>query len=1190
MHDSRGLIGFVGRMVVLVGAGVVAEAGGVPFARDVAVSPDGAVLAFSWAGDVWVVASGGGAATRLTVHPADDGNPVWSHDGQWLAFSSDRHGAANVLVMRRDGTDVKRLTFGDVAEIPTDWAPDDREVYFQSRREGDAYREPRLYQVPVAGGQAVRLVDCFGAAARVSPDGKTIAFTRGSCEWWRRGYRGSGNHDVWLWTVGTEEFTQLTDFDGVDRSPMWGADGRGVYYLSERGGTVNVWYQQVAGGLAEPVTLMSGADVRDFSVSADGQTLAFTHWDEIYVLNPADKRARALAIRTAEDAAQNQTTLQMLTSNASEAAVSPDEKEIALVVQGDLFVIQTEENRATRHVLASPAREREVTWAPDGKALYFVSDREGQEDIYRASSGEEPAKALSDSLSFKIERVTDDPAIEEGPQVSPDGKALAFVRGRGDLVIRDLKTGKETPLVAGWSRPEYRWSPDSQWLAYQAEDNEDNADIWIVTADGRQPAVNISQHPDNDVNPQWSADGQMLTFASRRDGFDWDLYAVFLSPALDEKSASGFDEYFQKQAEEVKKRKPLKAAVASGKIALGSVAATSAPAAQAASVPATQGVASQPSTAPAKQAGAKTPRAALRTWLKGLLEEEPAKKKEEEKKPEKAEKYAYELESCYKRIRRVTSLPGDQAEYALAPDGALLAFKSSHDGEARLYTIKWNGEELKQASAANVTGLQWGLDGKRLYHLKAGVPGSTTATGGDSKAYKFRAKLAVDHVALAAQKFDDAARRIELVFYHPTMKGLDWPALTAQYRALALRTRTLQEFNEVFNMLLGELNASHLGIYGPDRGGKEQVGHLGCMFDRTYAGPGLRVQSVVPRAPAARAESRLVPGDILIRVNNEVVGPDAAIERALTETVGEEVLVEFIPSPDRKPEEPEPSTKKAPTSAASPVNAESPNESTAASGATGGEREEPLAAAAPVSTPPVESQPAGPRPRKLVIRPIASGALANLRYDAWVNENRAYVEAQSGGRVGYLHIRGMDENSFQIFQRDLYAAAHGKDGLIIDVRNNGGGWTADWVLAVLNVKRHAYTVSRGGQPGYPHDRLIFYAWTKPATMMCNQHSFSNAEIIAHAFKTLQRGPLVGTTTFGGVISTGAYNLMDGALVRTPGRGWYMLPGGVDMESHGAEPDVQVAERPADEVHGARPQLDAAIRVTLEQVERQAAQP
>jgi tricorn protease len=146
------------------------------------------------------------------------------------------------------------------------------------------------------------------------------------------------------------------------------------------------------------------------------------------------------------------------------------------------------------------------------------------------------------------------------------------------------------------------------------------------------------------------------------------------------------------------------------------------------------------------------------------------------------------------------------------------------------------------------------------------------------------------------------------------------------------------------------------------------------------------------------------------------------------------------------------------------------------------------------------------------------------------------------------------------------------------------------VLAVLNVKRHAYTVSRGGQPGYPHDRLIFYAWTKPATMMCNQHSFSNAEIIAHAFKTLQRGPLVGTTTFGGVISTGAYNLMDGALVRTPGRGWYMLPGGVDMESHGAEPDVQVAERPADEVHGARPQLDAAIRVTLEQVERQAAQP
>ncbi len=103
-------------------------------------------------------------------------------------------------------------------------------------------------------------------------------------------------------------------------------------------------------------------------------------------------------------------------------------------------------------------------------------------------------------------------------------------------------------------------------------------------------------------------------------------------------------------------------------------------------------------------------------------------------------------------------------------------------------------------------------------------------------------------------------------------------------------------------------------------------------------------------------------------------------------------------------------------------------------------------------------------------------------------------------------------------------------------------------------------------------------------MMCNQYSYSNAEIISHAFKNLKRGPLVGMTTFGAVISTGGYGLIDGAYVRMPFRGWYTLPHNVDMELNGAEPDVLVPEGPADEAAGRQPQLDAAIRATLEQIE------
>ena len=406
-----------------------ALAGDVTFARHLAVSPDGQTLAFGWAGDIWTVPIAGGAATRLTVHPANDSHPVWSRDGQYLAFSSDRHGADNVFIMGRDGRDVRRLTFADRPEIPTDFSPDGEWIYFQARREADVGREPRIYKVPATGGQSSRALDCYGTDARVSPDGTQLAFARGSSTWGRRGYRGSANYDVYIYAAHSDTFTRLTDFDGLDRQPIWDAAARGVYFLSDRDGSVNVWYQPVAGGNAEPITRMTGDDVRDFSVSVDGQTLAFTQWDQIYVMATADRRARVIEVTAGDDAAANDVELRTFAKDADEMEVAPDGKEIALVVHGEIYVIKTDEEKLTRRVTNSSARDQDVTWSPDGKALFFVSDSTGKEEIYRATSAEEPVQPLSDSLRFRIEQVTDDPALDTGPAVSPDGMQLAFIRG-----------------------------------------------------------------------------------------------------------------------------------------------------------------------------------------------------------------------------------------------------------------------------------------------------------------------------------------------------------------------------------------------------------------------------------------------------------------------------------------------------------------------------------------------------------------------------------------------------------------------------------------------------------------------------------------------------------------------------------------------------------------------------------------
>jgi len=217
---------------------------------------------------------------------------------------------------------------------------------------------------------------------------------------------------------------------------------------------------------------------------------------------------------------------------------------------------------------------------------------------------------------------------------------------------------------------------------------------------------------------------------------------------------------------------------------------------------------------------------------------------------------------------------------------------------------------------------------------------------------------------------------------------------------------------------------------------------------------------------------------------------------------------------------------------------------------------------------------------------VGSAAERRLKYNDWRQKNADQVAEMSNGRIGYIHIQGMDQPSLDVFERDLYAAAEGKEGLLIDVRNNGGGWTTDRLLASIMVQPHAYTVPRGAgevrKNAYPQDRLFIQRYTLPINLLCNEKSFSNAEIISHAFKALRRGTLVGQETNGSVISTGGFRLIDGTFVRLPFRGWYLMDG-TDMENHGAVPDLIVEQTPQAESEGADEQLKAAVEDLLERL-------
>ncbi|MGH7177549.1 MAG: S41 family peptidase, partial [Tepidisphaeraceae bacterium] len=225
----------------------------------------------------------------------------------------------------------------------------------------------------------------------------------------------------------------------------------------------------------------------------------------------------------------------------------------------------------------------------------------------------------------------------------------------------------------------------------------------------------------------------------------------------------------------------------------------------------------------------------------------------------------------------------------------------------------------------------------------------------------------------------------------------------------------------------------------------------------------------------------------------------------------------------------------------------------------------------------------------LLITPVSYERIGDLSYSAWRLDSAKKVSDWSDGQLGYIHIQAMSQTSLDTFERDLYAAAEGKKGLIIDVRNNGGGSTADRLLASIMCARHAYTIARGmdadATDAYPQDRLFIQRYDKPIDMLCNEKSFSNAEIIAHAFKTLRRGTLVGQTTAGGVISTGGTTLLDGTSVRIPGRAWFLLDG-TNMDRHGASPDLIVVQTPEDESAETDAQLKATVEDLMKRVRQE----
>src|SRR6266851_32827 len=518
------------------------------FARTPDISPDGEKVAFSYLGDIWMVDRIGGIARPVTMHEAHDFDPAFSPDGRWLAFSSNRHGSYDVFVVPVRGGKPRRLTFDSASDIVTGWSPDGKTILFATNRGPDYPGGFELYTVPVDGGRERRISCGDGKEGVYSPAGDQIAYVRGQGLWYRKGYRGSSNDDIWICGVDGNNNRRLTTFNGQDTSPMWSMDGQWIYYVSEesagergelspRSSTApaNIFRRDAAGkSQPQQITFHKEDGVRRARISAkadaDGrQWIVYECGPDLWVVSPQGGEPRKLAIEIHADDKVNTEKTVTFTQGASEFALSYDEKHVAFVVHGEIFMMPITGGKATR-LTDSPAYDHGVAWSPDSKKIIFTSDRSGQEDLYLLEADDPEHKDFVSSHKFKVRQLTNTPEPEIGVMFSPDGKKVAFLRA-GKLWTMNPDGTDQKIVVNDVEVIDYDWSPDSKWFVYARQDGSFASELYIIPSEpgasttGSSQAHNITHYATYNGNVSWSGrrdrslsatNGQKIAFVSQR--------------------------------------------------------------------------------------------------------------------------------------------------------------------------------------------------------------------------------------------------------------------------------------------------------------------------------------------------------------------------------------------------------------------------------------------------------------------------------------------------------------------------------------------------------------------------------------------------------------------------------------------------------------------------------------------------
>lgn len=1069
-------------------------------ARYPALAPDGAEVAFAYWGDIWTAPVDGSApARRLTDHLAWDYLPRYSPDGASIAFVSDRSGNPDIWTIPAQGGTAKQVTDFSGSDILCGWTPDGQ-IIFQSSR---GLWATDLYVCASDGAGVPRQLtraDHYNSADGVQlPDGGWV-YARGTGNWWRKGYRGTAQYDLWrIFPDGRHE--RLTDYKGNDLWPMLGADGGQVYYVCAEDGIDNIYSLDLNTLKREQLTHHRQDGVQFPSIAPGSSQIVYEWNAKLYTVKPGQE-PKLLQLALAGESKDNWHSKQTFANQTGDYAVSPNGKYAVFIYAGDLWAIKDpkaykEEDkpdqdlgRAWRITASDGARERMPAFAGDNRRVVFASDADGDYEIM-----------LLDLADMTVKQLTDNEVDDLAPRFDPaSNDVLFYYNGNRKLVRHDLASGQLTTVADGRFRGSFDYtgfavSPDGKWVAYVEELDDWSAEVFVVDSAGKQKPVNITRHPDDDGAPAWSADGKRLMLRSRRDGTQ--ILAVDLTP-----EAEKYDLEFLFADD---RPKP--------------------------DVPKPQEAKPQPPAGNGAQPEAAKPEAKPETDAKPAAKAEAPKKeetkKEEPKKEDKPQvKVEIDFEDIHLRLRRVTAQEG-VGEGVISPDGKWIVYQCSPDNSGpQIWAVKAEGGDARRISGGGWSDPVFADNGKRIYYRDGGTLRYLKFSDGNGQgveSIETHGEFTLNKHERWLQMYREGWRTLKERFYDPQMHGADWPAVYRKYLPLIENAGAPEEFELAFTEMLGELNASHLGIYMAERSystaGKTTC-HLGLEFDPLYTGQGLQVSHITYRGPADQPGVDIKPGDVLLRVAGREVGAQVAWESVLDDKQGQPVQLEFTQ-----------------------------REGSASSTA-----------------------------REVVLKPTTYDGYQSLLYREWELANEKYVSDASNGRIGYIHIRSMGGSELSKFQRELFSELLDKDALIVDVRFNPGGNIHEQLFEALDRKFYGYCVQRDDEPARQPAR----AFLKPKAVLINARSGSDAEIFPSGWRELGLGPVIGIDTAGAVIGTTAFSLIDGTGVRLPIEGWWGLDKH-NLELSGTPPDIYVDVTPDELLQGKDAQLQRAVEVLLQQV-------